>query len=100
VRDYIIFMHLDAIDRHAATDSEQWSGYLTWLRGTGQFEGGSSIGEGECLRKGQTSHFGVTGLSGYIRVRAHDFEQAKALLAGNPVYEAGGTLEIRKLPRT
>lgn len=65
MRDYIIFMHLDAIDIHAATDSEQWSGYLTWLRGTGQFESGSSIGEGECLRKGQTSHFGVTGLSGF-----------------------------------
>ena len=43
----------------------------------------------------------ITGhLAGYIRVNADSLEQAKALLAGNPVFEAGGTVEIRELPRT
>jgi hypothetical protein len=39
-------------------------------------------------------------LTGFIRVRAKSLEQAKALVAGNPLYEAGGTVEIRELPRT
>jgi len=39
-------------------------------------------------------------LTGYIRVKADSIEQAKALLAGNPHFEGGGTVEIRELPRT
>ena len=38
-------------------------------------------------------------LSGYIRVQAETLEAAKKLLEGNPVFEAGGTVEIRELPR-
>lgn len=38
-------------------------------------------------------------LSGYIRVQAESLEAAKALLDGNPTFEAGGTVEIRELPR-
>lgn len=52
------------------------------------------------MRKGQLNHPGVTDLSGFIRVRATNLEEVKALLTGNPVYEAGGTVEIRELPRT
>jgi hypothetical protein len=33
-------------------------------------------------------------------VTADDIEQAKTLLNGNPHFEAGGTVEIRELPRT
>jgi hypothetical protein len=33
-------------------------------------------------------------------VIAADLDQAKALVAGNPVFEAGGTVEIRELPET
>jgi hypothetical protein len=32
-------------------------------------------------------------------VEATDFDDARTLIAGNPVYEAGGTIEIRELPR-
>ena len=35
---------------------------------------------------------------GFIRVRAADIEAARHFLAGNPVYEGGGTVEIRELP--
>jgi hypothetical protein len=38
-------------------------------------------------------------LTGYIRVNAESLDQAKSLLIGNPLFEAGGTVEIRELPR-
>ncbi len=96
MNDYILFMHNDA---QAAESDAAWEQYLGKLRSTGQFAGGSSIGSGECVAKsrqppGITSH-----LSGYIRVQAENLEAAKKLLEGNPVFEAGGTVEIRELPR-
>ena len=42
-----------------------------------------------------TSH-----LTGFIRIEAGSLAAAALLLAGNPVYEAGGTVEIRELPVT
>jgi hypothetical protein len=39
-------------------------------------------------------------LAGYIRVTADSLDAARSLLAGNPHFEAGGTVEIRELPRT
>jgi hypothetical protein len=38
-------------------------------------------------------------VSGYLRVRAESLDDAVALLQGNPVYEAGSTIEVRELPR-
>jgi hypothetical protein len=38
-------------------------------------------------------------LSGYIRVRAESLDDARRFVADNPVYERGGTIEIRELPR-
>jgi len=38
-------------------------------------------------------------LAGFIRIEATDLAEARTLLAGNPTYEAGGTVEIRELPR-
>ena len=97
MHDYIFLMHNDA-DEVADSDAV-WEKYLAKLRSTGQFEGGSAIGSGECVAKsrppaGVTSH-----LSGYLRLQAETLEAAKKLLEGNPVFEAGGTVEIRELPR-
>jgi hypothetical protein len=39
-------------------------------------------------------------LTGYVRVVADSLDHAKSMLAGNPLYEAGGIVEIRELPRT
>lgn len=99
MNEYVFLMHRDAVDRDASSDPQRWERYITRLRSTGQFDGGSSIGDGQCLRKGQPSHPNLTDLSGFIRVRATSLEDAKGLLEGNPVYEAGGTVEIRELPR-
>ena len=98
MNDYILFMHDDAVDR-AADDGDQWGAYLTMLRASNQFDGGSSIGAGECMQKNQPSRPADRKLTGFIRVRAVSLEDARRFLTGNPVYEAGGTVEIRELPR-
>ena len=98
MNEYILFMHSDAKDTRAADDGEKWAKYITILRNSGQFDGGSSIGIGECVRKNELNRPASTDLTGFVRVRAASLEDAKRLLAGNPVYEAGGTVEVRELP--
>jgi hypothetical protein len=41
----------------------------------------------------------TTHLSGYVRIKAISLDHARDLVNGNPVFEAGGTVEIRELPR-
>jgi hypothetical protein len=93
--EYILFMHDDADD-----DSRAWDTYLRTLRQSGAFEGGSAIGDGICLRKNGSAPGITDHLTGYIRVTADSIDHAKSFLAGNPHFEAGGTVEIRELPRT
>jgi hypothetical protein len=93
--EYIFLMHDDAIDDEAA-----WEPYLRKLKQSGAFEGGSAIGDGVCARKSGTPPGVTAHLTGYIRVTADSLEQARSLLVGNPHFEAGGTVEIRELPRT
>jgi len=94
--DYILIMHDDA----AGDDPNAWDSYLQTLKQSGVFEGGSAIGDGICVRKRGTAPDITRHLAGYIRVTAATIEDAKSLLAGNPHFEAGGTVEIRELPRT
>src|SRR5205823_1466166 len=95
--DYIFLMHGDVA---TAEDEGSWEPYLQKLKESGSFEGGSAIGDGICARKsgavpGITAH-----LTGYIRVKADNIDHAKSLLIGNPHFDAGGTVEVRALPRT
>jgi hypothetical protein len=94
--DYFLLMHDDATD--AASDG--WDDYIRTLREAGVFEGGSAIGGGMVARKTGTPAPLAAHLAGFIRVTARDLDHALALLDGNPVYEAGGTVEIRELPKT
>ncbi len=92
--DYIFLMHNDA------KSNGDWGPYLGKLKASGNFQGGSAIGAGVCARKSGEQP-AITGhLSGFIRVSANSIDEARTLLAGNPVFEAGGTVEIRELPRT
>ena len=100
MNEYMLLMHQDAPDRNTADNSERWARYLEKLRATGRFDGGSSMGHGERLRKNQASQPSQNDIEGFIRMRANSLEDAKQFLEGNPVYEAGGTVEIRELPRT
>jgi hypothetical protein len=87
-------------DTTAPVRTGEWAIYLGGLQAAGCFQGGSAIGGGICARKSGTVPEIARQISGFIRVGAADLEQARALLAGNPVFEAGGTVEMRELPRT
>ncbi len=97
MNDYIFFMHNDGLE--GSDSNAAWEQYLKKLRASGQFEGGSSIGHGECVAKARSPKSITSHLSGYLRVQAETLEAAKVLLEGNPVFEAGGTVEIRELLR-
>jgi hypothetical protein len=94
VKDFILLMHNDV-----AAAGGDWETYLRSLRERGVSDGGSSIGDGAAFRKSGGGEISKT-LGGYIRVRAENLEAAKDCLKGNPVYESGGTIEIRELPRS
>jgi hypothetical protein len=93
--EFIFFMHGDAGEAPG-----DWGPYLDGLRAKGVFDGGSGVGGGTCARKAGDAGPITDRIVGYIRVRAADLAQARELLAGNPVYEAGGTVEIRELPKS
>ena len=95
--DYLLLMHNDATEPER---DEDWGAYLALLRGSGKFDGGSAIGTGVCVRKSGVAPSIASHLTGFLRVNAEDLEEAVRLVAGNPVYETGGTVEIRELPRT
>lgn len=100
MNEYILLMLQDASDRNVADNPERWVRCLERLRAMGRFDGDSSMGHGGRLRKNQVSKPAENNIDGFIRVRAASIEDAKQFLEGNPVYEAGGTVEIRELPRT
>jgi hypothetical protein len=91
--DFLLLMHDDAPE-----PEKGWDAYFARLRASGAFQGGSAIGEGGCFRKTGTPGPLARHLTGFIRVSAPDLAAARGFLAGNPVYEAGGTVEIRALP--
>jgi hypothetical protein len=97
MNDYILLMHDDAPE--GGDRSQAWTAYFAKLRQAGAFQGGSAIGDGLCVSKSKAAPGITQHLSGYIRIRAADMTQARELVAGNPVFEAGGTVEIRELPR-
>ena len=100
MNEYILLMYPASPDARDVSDPDAWARYLHHLRSTGLFDGGSAIGAGERLRKGEVGMPYDTALGGYIRLRATNLQDAKALLAGNPVFEDGGVVEIRELLRT
>jgi len=98
MKDFILFMQDDA-ESSDANDDVAWARYFAMLRASGQFAGGSAIGMGIRFRKSHPVVSSGHAPTGYIRVRAASFDEAQTFLSGNPVYEAGGTVEIRELPR-
>ena len=99
MNDYILLMHDDVPDAGRAASRSGWDAYIAQLASSGRFDGGSSIGAGVCLRKDGLPPPIGSPLTGYLRVRADSLDDAQRFLAGNPAFEAGGTVEIRELPR-
>ena len=98
MHDYILLMHSDVPEAQPRSQHD-WSAYFARLREAGAFQGGSSIGGGTCMSKSSASRPITAHISGYIRVQAPDLNAARSLVVGNPVYEAGGTVEVRELPK-
>ncbi len=98
--DFIFLMHDDVPERGDSSSDAGWGRYLAMLQASGNFQGGSAIGAGVCARKSGEAPGVTRHLSGFIRVAANSLDDARTMLAGNPVFEAGGTVEIRELPRT
>jgi hypothetical protein len=89
---FMLFMHDDAPE-----PERNWGPYLRRLRETGRFEGGTSLGAATSHRRDGEVDVRSDHVVGYLIVAADDRSGAEAFLVGNPVYEAGGTVEIREL---
>jgi hypothetical protein len=98
MRDYILLMH-DDVPGGLPRPRGEWAAYIAKLQNANVFQGGSSIGEGVSMARSGAGRPLTSTVAGYIRVNAVDLDAARALVIGNPVYEAGGTVEIRELPR-
>jgi hypothetical protein len=92
MRRFMFLMHDDAPELE-----RDWGHYLQRLRESGQFKGGSSLGPGSFHRRDGAAAVHSNHIVGYLVVHAHDRDGAEAFLVGNPVYEAGGTIEIHEL---
>jgi hypothetical protein len=92
--DFIYLMH-----EAEPADPAAWEAYVGELNAKGVLRGGSAIGRGQCLKKDGAAPPISSHIVGYLRIEVDDMAAAQALLAGNPVYEAGGVIELRELPR-
>jgi hypothetical protein len=91
--EYILLMHGDGDDR-----AGDWEPYLSELTQRGVLRGGSAIAEGTCHRRHGNPE-APAAVTGFVRIEVSSHDEAEACLSGNPVYEAGGTVELRRLPR-
>lgn len=95
--EFMFLMHNDSPRTLLTEDDGAWEPYIGRLQELGCFRGGSAIGGGRCFRKVGSARALTEHVGGFIRVDAVDLAAAEELLVGNPVYEAGGTVEIREL---
>ena len=98
--EFILLMHNDVPMADPLKVEEAWGRYLATLQASGRYDGGSAIGGGIGVKKDGTAGAISNEIGGYLRVRAESLDEAKQFLVGNPVFEAGGTVEIRELLET
>lgn len=72
-----------------------WDIYIDNLMKTGKFRGGSAFGNGRCLSA--TSSVAECSATGYMRFEADSIEEIESLVVDNPVFIAGGAVEIHEL---
>lgn len=94
------FMLLMHNDYDMEGRSENWQQYLDGLASAGVLRGGSAMGAGVCMRRAADAPANTRHLVGYVKLEVRDLGHARECVHGNPVYEAGGTVEIRELPET
>ena len=87
-------------DTTTPVNEAAWESYFGLLNRSGAFRGGSEIGAGLVVRRHGSAGPLASHITGFIRVEAADIDQARLLVEGNPVFAAGGTVEIRELPQS
>jgi len=76
-------------------EAEDWANYIDKLVMSGTFRGGSELSNGSnACKNDKPSNCTVTG---FMRFEADDKQQIMDLLPGNPVYEAGGEVEVLEI---
>jgi len=83
--DYVMLM------MGSASDGD-WDTYIESLVDSGTFRGGSSLGNGISVSKGRSD--GTCEITGFMRFSADSIEEVRKLIVGNPLYEAGGRIEL------
>ena len=97
--EYLLIMYNDTQDQNTVDNPDHWNSYLSSLLADGQIADVSAVSGGVRCNKNRADQHADTHIMGFIRVRADNLQAAKIWLIGNPVYEAGGTVEIRALLR-
>ena len=92
--EFLFLMHSPP---EGGVPDDLWGPYLAGLQSKGVLRGGSAICGGFCARQDGEAPPASPRLSGFIRVEAPSLDAARALLEGNPDYEAGGVVEVREL---
>ncbi|XOV84982.1 MAG: hypothetical protein ACFHXK_07620 [bacterium] len=69
-----------------------WDAYVDSLVSSGCFRGVSSLGNGVSVCKNE--HDGECQVTGYMRFSAESIGEVRKLIPGNPLYEAGGRIEL------
>ncbi|MDB5337707.1 MAG: hypothetical protein JWN70_3326 [Planctomycetaceae bacterium] len=100
MNDYILLMHNDTSKPHSADTDAAWGRYFEALNKSGRFLGGSALGGGQCFARSGTPREITAHIGGYIQVQANSLDDARTFLDGNPVFEGGGTVEIRELSKS
>ena len=69
-----------------------WNDYVDSLVNSGCFRGGSSLGNGVSVSKNEKD--GECQVTGFMRFSAESIDEVRKLVSGNPLYEAGGRIEL------
>lgn len=91
------FLFLMNSDTESPEQRELWTSYVNGLIEGNHLLGGSSLANGVIVRKPKLEGVPSANHVGYLLIEATNIEEAKTLLLGNPVYEAGGSVEICEL---
>jgi hypothetical protein len=81
--------------RGAYSEEGEWGDYIQKLRQRPEFRGGSSLGNGVSVSRQATSDQCI--VTGFLHFEADTIAVVRELLAGNPLFEAGGEIEILEL---
>ncbi len=75
-----------------SASSGDWDVYVDTLVNSGCFRGGSSLGNGVSVSKNEGD--AECQVTGFMRFSAASIDEVRKLVAGNPLFEAGGRIEL------